>query len=213
MMRASKPGMYEYQYKAEFDRALGQFGPKAPASLPSSRQAKTISGIHYYEYSGQALDGDMVLNDVGAQWQNMIVDVSRGWPCNGRFSEKQKLLFECALATSNYMFSILRPGMKMDDVDATIRRYNAERLKDAGVLRSTEEIGTYMWHGGAHHIGYDVHDAIERPEILAPNMVFCVDVGIYHEEWGIGFRLEDNCLITENGCENSLPPFRAPWRT
>ena len=144
----------------------------------------------------------MVLNDVGAQWQNMIVDVSRGWPCNGRFSEKQKLLFECALATSNYMFSILRPGMKMDDVDATIRRYNAERLKDAGVLRSTEEIGTYMWHGGAHHIGYDVHDAIERPEILAPNMVFCVDVGIYHEEWGIGFRLEDNCLITENGCEN-----------
>ena len=77
------------------------------------------------------------------------------------------------------MFSILRPGMKMDDVDATIRRYNAERLKDAGVLRSTEEIGTYMWYGGAHHIGYDVHDAIERPEILAPNMVFGVDAVSY----------------------------------
>ena len=59
-----------------------------------------------------------------------------------------------------------------------------------------------MWHGGAHHIGYDVHDAVRRPEILAPNMVFCVDVGVYHEEWGIGFRLEDNCLITEDGCEN-----------
>ena len=202
MMRASKPGMYEYQYKAEFDRALGQFGPKGPGFPSIISAGKNNFCIHYYEYSGQALDGDMVLNDVGAQWQNMIVDVSRGWPCNGRFSEKQKLLFECALATSNYMFSILRPGMKMDDVDATIRRYNAERLKDAGVLRSTEEIGTYMWHGGAHHIGYDVHDAIERPEILAPNMVFCVDVGIYHEEWGIGFRLEDNCLITENGCEN-----------
>ena len=194
--------MYEYQYKAEFDRALGQFGPKGPGFPSIISAGKNNFCIHYYEYSGQALDGDMVLNDVGAQWQNMIVDVSRGWPCNGRFSEKQKLLFECALATSNYMFSILRPGMKMDDVDATIRRYNAERLKDAGVLRSTEEIGTYMWHGGAHHIGYDVHDAIERPEILAPNMVFCVDVGIYHEEWGIGFRLEDNCLITENGCEN-----------
>lgn len=59
-----------------------------------------------------------------------------------------------------------------------------------------------MWHGGSHHIGYDVHDVVERPAVLAPNMVFCVDVGVYHEEWGIGFRLEDNCLVTETGCEN-----------
>ena len=202
MMRASRPGMYEYQYKAEFDRALGQFGPKGPGFPSIISAGRNNFCIHYYEYTGQAHDGDMVLNDVGAQWENMIVDVSRGWPCNGRFSDRQKLLFECALATSNYMFSILRPGMPMSSVDAAIRRYNAERLKDAGVLRSLDDVGTYMWHGGAHHIGYDVHDAIERPEVLAPNMVFCVDVGIYHEEWGIGFRLEDNCLITESGCEN-----------
>lgn len=51
-------------------------------------------------------------------------------------------------------------------------------------------------------MGFDVHDVVETPEVIAPNMVFCVDVGIYHEEWGIGFRLEDNCLVTENGCEN-----------
>ena len=57
-------------------------------------------------------------------------------------------------------------------------------------------------HGGAHHVGYDVHDVVARPEKVAPGMVFCVDVGIYHEEWGIGFRLEDNCLVTEDGCEN-----------
>ena len=90
----------------------------------------------------------------------------------------------------------------MAEVDAAIRRYNFERLKDAGVLQSFDEIGKLMWHGGAHHIGYDVHDQIVPPEVLAPGMTFCVDVGIYHEEWGIGFRLEDNCLITENGCEN-----------
>lgn len=100
------------------------------------------------------------------------------------------------------MFSIIRPGMPMAEVDAAIRRYNFERLKDAGVLQSFDEIGKLMWHGGAHHIGYDVHDQIVTPEVLAPGMTFCVDVGIYHEEWGIGFRLEDNCLITENGCEN-----------
>lgn len=85
----------------------------------------------------------MVLNDVGAIWDYEINDVSRGWPCNGKFTDKQKLLCQCAYNTSEYMSQTLKPGM-----------------------------------------------------------VFCVDVGICHEEWGIGFRLEDNCLITETGCEN-----------
>ncbi len=70
------------------------------------------------------------------------------------------------------------------------------------MLDKTENIGTYMWHGGAHHVGFDVHDVVEVPGVIAPGMVFCVDIGIYHEEWGIGFRLEDNCLVTETGCEN-----------
>ncbi len=202
MMKASRPGMYEYQYKAEFDYVLGQYGPEGPG-FPSIISAGANNFcIHYYAYTGQAHDGDMILNDVGAQYDRHITDVSRGWPCNGKFSERQKLLYSCALETSNYMFSIIRPGMKMADVDRTIQQYNAKLLKDAGVLDKVENIGTYMWHGGAHHIGYDVHDVIETPEIIFPNMVFCVDVGIYHEEWGIGFRLEDNCLVTETGCEN-----------
>lgn len=202
MMRASRPGMYEYQYKAEFDRALGQYGPKEAGFQSIISAGANNFFIHYDAYTGRAEDGDMVLNDVGAQWDNLIVDVSRSWPCNGKFTEKQRILYECALKTSDYMFSVIRPGMKMRDVDGTIRAYNAQLLVEAGVMESADEVGKYMWHGGAHHIGYDVHDAVEMPEILAPGMVFCVDVGIYHEEWGIGFRLEDNCLVTEGGCEN-----------
>ena len=202
MMRASHPGMYEYQYKAEFDRTLGQYGPEGPGFPPIISAGRNNFCIHYDSYTGQAQDGDMVLNDVGAQWDGHITDVSRGWPCNGRFTPRQRLLYECALATSNHMFSIIRPGMNMADVDGTIRRYNAERLVEAGVMKSPDEVGTYMWHGGAHHVGYDVHDVVETPEVLAPGMIFCVDVGIYHEAWGIGFRLEDNCLVTEEGCEN-----------
>ena len=202
MMKASHPGMYEYQYKAEFDRALGQYGPQGPGFPPIISAGNNNFCIHYYSYTGQAMDGDMILNDVGAKWNHMINDVSRGFPCNGRFTDKQKLLYNCALQTSNYMFSIIRPGMKMTDVDKTIREYNAQLLVDAGVLDDVANVGKYMWHGGAHHIGFDVHDAVAMPEIIAPNMTFCVDVGIYHEEWGIGFRVEDNCLVTETGCEN-----------
>lgn len=202
MMKGSRPGMYEYQYKALWDFALAQHGPQGSAFPSIISAGQNNFCIHYHSYTGQALDGDMVLNDVGAWWDNLMTDVSRGWPCNGRFSPRQKLLYQCALATSNHMFETIRPGMKMADVDGGIRAFNAQCLVDAGVLDKPEHIGKYMWHGGAHHVGYDVHDVVETPEIVAPGMVFCVDVGIYHEEWGIGFRLEDNCIVTEDGCEN-----------
>ena len=202
MMKASKPGMYEYQYKAEFDRALNSHAPYPYGFPPIISAGKGNFVIHNYSYDGQSQDGDLILNDVGVNWDHMITDVSRSWPCNGRYSDRQKLLYNCALATSDYMFSIVRPGMRMDAVDKTIREYNAELLKDAGVLDDVANIRKYMWHGGAHHIGFDVHDVVETPEFIAPGMVFCIDVGIYHEEWGIGFRVEDNCLITEDGCEN-----------
>lgn len=202
MMRASRPGMYEYQYKAEFDRALGQYAPYPYGFPPIISAGKGNFVIHNYSYDGQAMDGDMVLNDVGVNWDHLITDVSRGWPCNGRFDDRQRLLYECAYETSQYMFSIVKPGMRMADVDKTIREYNAGLLVDRGVLDDAANIRKYMWHGGAHHIGFDVHDVVETPEFIAPGMAFCIDIGIYHEEWGIGFRLEDNCLVTDDGCEN-----------
>lgn len=201
MMRASKPGMYEYQYKAEFDYALMQHGCLAPAFPSIVSAGKNNFCIHYYHYTGKAQDGDMILNDVGAKYDNLFNDVSRGWPCNGKFSEKQRLLYTCAYNTSEHMFSIIRPGMPMGDVDRLAREYNYEQLKAIGLCNSYEDIGTYMWHGGAHHVGFDVHDLVDAA-VLEPGMVFCVDIGIYCEAWGIGFRLEDNCLVTENGCEN-----------
>ena len=203
MMTHSKPGMYEYQDKAEYDYALAQHGV-LEAGFPSIISAgKNNFCIHYYGYRGQAMDGDIVLNDVGVRWDNELTDVSRGWPCNGKYSSRQKLLFECQYKTSEHMFSMLKPGIPMKEVDAEIRRYCFEQLKEAGVCKSFDDIGTYMWHGGAHHVGFDTHDVVSaRDAIIQPGMVFCVDIGIYHEEWGIGFRLEDNCLITEDGCRN-----------
>lgn len=203
MMEHSKPGMYEYQYKAEYDYALAQYGVLEPGFSSIISAGKNNFCIHYDSYRGQAQDGDIVLNDVGVRWDYLVTDVSRAWPCNGKYTERQKLLYECAYRTSQYMFGILKPGIPMMDVDKMIKEYNFGQLRDAGVCKSFDEIGTYMWHGGAHHIGFDVHDMVAaRDAMTAAGMVFCVDIGIYHEEWGIGFRLEDNCLITEDGCRN-----------
>ncbi|MCD8049423.1 MAG: aminopeptidase P N-terminal domain-containing protein [Clostridia bacterium] len=203
MMKASKPGMYEYQYKAEFDYALAQHGVLSPMFPSIISAGKNNFCIHYYDYRGQAQDGDMILNDVGAVWDNCGNDVSRGWPCNGKFNDRQRALYECAYNTSNYMFSVLKPGIPMNEVDLMARKFNFEQLKGLGLLEKYEDAGKLIWHGGAHHVGFDTHDVVDMVgRKTEPGMVFCVDIGIYCEEWGIGFRLEDNCLITEDGCEN-----------
>ena len=204
MMRAAKPGITELELRAEFYYSLMKNGAAAPAFPSIISTGKNNFCIHYHGHSGIAHDGDFILNDVGASYNHMMTDVSRGWPVNGRFNERQRQLYQCAYETSEHIFSLIKPGMPMGDVDAIIRKFNYEKLRDIGLCPNWEDIGTYMWHGGAHHIGFDVHDvvAINLDTPLAPGMVFCVDVGIYVEEWGIGFRLEDNCLVTETGCEN-----------
>lgn len=202
MMRSSRPGMYEYEYKAEFDRALTRHGVLVPAFTSIIAAGENNFCIHYYSYTGQAKDGDLVLNDVGAAWDGICTDVSRSWPCNGKFSEKQRQLYECAYRTSEHMFSVIKPGMPMAEVDRECHRYCGGLLREIGLLGPDEAPEKYMWHGGAHHVGYDVHDQVDMTRPVAAGMVFCVDVGIYVEEWGIGFRLEDNCLVTEDGCEN-----------
>ena len=202
MMKASKPGMYEYQYRAEFDYALAtKWGMLTPAFPPIISCGNNNFSIHYYGSDGQAKDGDMILNDVGARYDYMGTDVSRGFPCNGKFSEKQRQLYTAAYNTSEYLFSIIKPGMPMHRVDEIAKEYCCEELKKIGLVKDFSEIRKYMWHGGAHHVGFDTHDLVEAETIQA-GMMFCVDIGIYVEEWGIGFRVEDNCLVTEDGCEN-----------
>ncbi len=202
MMKGVRAGMKEYEIKQLYDAALVANGCLEPGFPSIISAGDNNFCIHYYAYSGTAKAGDMVLCDVGACYDNVGCDISRGFPVDGKFDDRQRALYECAYATSAHLFDIIKPGYPMAEVDGEVRRFCAQRLCDIGVLKDVSEAGRVMWHGGAHHVGYDTHDIVVRPEFVAPGMVFCVDVGIYNEDWGIGFRLEDNCLVTADGCEN-----------
>ena len=143
----------------------GSSGRRARGFRRLFRRGKNNFCIHYYSYTGRAQEGDLILNDVGAQHDNMIADVfACVAPCGGKFTDRQKC-FTIASPCNyrNMHFSRDQPGMPMAEVDAMIRRFNAERLVEAGVLASVDEIGKLMWHAGAHHIGYDVHDMVKMP--------------------------------------------------
>jgi len=203
MMRVVRPGLKEYHLKAAFDHALTTLNMPEPHSPPIICSGPNNFYIHYnFGFQGDVCDGDLILNDVGARYDNVGTDVSRAYPVNAKFSDMQKKLYHCAYEVSELMFETIAPGMPHADVDRIIRQETAKRLVKIGVLDRVENVGRYMWHGGSHHVGYDVHDVVTPGGLLVPGMVFCVDIGIYAEELGIGFRLEDNCLVTETGCEN-----------
>jgi len=202
MMRGVKDGMKEYEIKMLYDNALVRNGCLEPGFPSIISAGQNNFCIHYYSYQGTAHDGDMVLCDVGACYDFVGCDISRGFPLNGKFNDRQRKLYEAVYATSQHLFGTIKPGYPMEEVDREAKRFCYEYLHDYGLVDRFENIGKLMWHGGSHHVGFDTHDIVIRPEKVAPGMVFCVDIGVYCEEWGIGFRLEDNCLVTPDGCEN-----------
>lgn len=202
MMHGVRDGMKEYEIKMLYDNALTKNGCLEPAFPSIISAGENNFCIHYYSYQGTAHDGDMVLCDVGACYDFVGCDISRGFPLNGKFNDRQRKIYEAIYATSQHLFDTIRPGYPMEEVDREAKRFCYEYLHDYGLVDRFENIGKLMWHGGSHHVGFDTHDIVVRPEKVAPGMVFCVDIGVYCEEWGIGFRVEDNCLVTPDGCEN-----------
>jgi Xaa-Pro aminopeptidase len=203
MMKTAKPGMREYQLEAVFNKVL------ADAGVRESAFANIVSGgrnnfyIHYEEPVGTLMDGDLVLTDVGARKNQYVSDISRAFPVNGRFTAEQKEVYSIALKVNKELMGLLVPGkVSFEDIEAHARRRVGEELVAAGYLGKDEDVGKYYWHKGTHHIGLDVHDVGPPGNPIQPGMVFTIDVGIYIEDRNIGFRVEDNVVITETGYEH-----------
>ncbi len=201
MMRAVRPGLYEYQLKAEFEHELCANGVQKPGFDTNVSGGDNVFCLHYNALTGRIGDGDLVLVDVGAQVNGLCVDISRVFPANGRFTDKQRQLYDVALRANKAAMNVVKPGVAFADIESTVRRTVYEGLRDIGLVNHYDEVGKYYWHGVAHYVGLDVHDVGSYAQPVAPDMVFTIDAGIYVPEWHIGLRVEDDVLVTQDGYE------------
>ena len=203
MMKAAKAGMYEYQLEAVFNKVLADACVREPAFENIVSSGRNNFCIHYDEPMGVLNAGDLILVDVGASSNQYVNDISRAFPVNGKFSQEQKTVYSIALKISKELMAMLVPHkVTFADIEDLCRRRMAEELTSAGYLSEDEDVSKYRWHNGTHHVGLDVHDVGAQPVPIAPGMVFTIDVGIYIEERNIGFRIEDDVVVTETGYEH-----------
>ena len=170
---------------------------KAFDTIAASGERATI--LHYHDNDQIMNDGELFLCDLGATYGYYCADISRTFPVNGRFTQRQREIYDIVLNAQKIMENNARPGMKMKDLNQLIIDYYKEELPKHGL---NKEVSEYYFHSVSHHLGLDTHDAIAHDEVvLAPGMVITNEPGLYIDEEEIGIRIEDDLLITRDGCE------------
>ena len=202
LMQLGKPGMMEYELEAAFNYELAAHGQRHTAFPSIISAGERNFYLHYSLPLAKVADGELILTDVGATYDDYCTDISRVFPANGRFSEQQAKIYRIAYAANRAIMTQVRPGVLFSMPNKICREVSFEGLKALGLLADFADIGKYVWHGTTHHVGLDTHDVGGYEDPMAENMVFTVDAGIYVREWGIGLRIEDNVLVTADGCEN-----------
>ena len=167
-----------------------------------SSDLKNAAVLHYVENNQMIKDGDLLLLDLGAQWNYYSADISRTFPINGKFSERQKELYQIVRLAMDRVFEAIKPGVPFKRLNEIVRETYAEELKRIGLIEDPAEVQKYYFHGVTHYLGLDTHDVGSRDQDLAPGMVLTVEPGLYIPEEGIGIRIEDDVLVTETGMEN-----------
>ncbi len=202
MLTMCRPGLYEYQLRAAFEKVLADAGYREPGFSTIVAAGKNTLVMHYPEQDCQLQSGDLILIDLGAQCGYCGADISRVFPANGRFTERQKKLHHAAMTTVDELSAAVGPGMMMAQVERLTDEILSGKLIAMGLMEKPEELKKYRWHRVSHHLGFDTHDTCDESIPLAPGAVITMEVGIYVEDWGEGVRVEDDILITETGCEN-----------
>ncbi len=197
-MRAVKPGLKEYQIEATIEytfRDLGADRVGFPSIVGSGPNSTTL---HYDANRRTIEDGDLVVMDIGAEYGQYTADVTRTVPANGRFTARQRAIYDLVLASQQAALDAIKPGMSVLGLDGVARRYLREH---GGNLCGPQTCDTYFLHGLSHWLGMRVHDVGDYAMPLQPGMVLTVEPGIYLSEENLGVRIEDDVLVTASGCE------------
>jgi Xaa-Pro aminopeptidase len=214
-MQAASPEKWEYEVQAALDGYCVANGSRRMAYPSIVGSGPNSCVLHYDQSNRQMKDGEVVLNDSGAEYGMYATDVTRTYPVNGHFSPEQKAIYEIVLDAQKKAMAIVKPGIAHDEIEKTAALTQAEGLVKLGLLTGDPAtlIKTYghrrfTLHGVSHWVGLDVHDAGGRSKELAAGMVLTVEPGIYipansagvdPKWWNIGVRIEDTVLVTPSG--------------
>ena len=197
-MQAARPGAREYEIEAALEAEFRRNGADRvgyPSIVGSGPNSTTL---HYDVNRRQTRDGDLVVVDAGAEWGQYTADVTRTFPVNGKFTPRQKAIYDLVLATQQAAFDSTRPGATIAQLNRIARDYMRAH---SGTLCGAETCDAYFIHGLSHWLGMDVHDPGDYNTPLKPGIVFTIEPGIYLAQEGLGVRIEDDVLVTATGAE------------
>jgi Xaa-Pro aminopeptidase len=208
-----KPGVWEYEIEAELAHEFLRNRSKGFAYTPIIASGKNACVLHYIENNQQCKAGDVILLDVGAEYANYSSDLTRCIPVSGKFTARQKAVYNAVLHVKKEAEKLLVPGTIMAEYHKQVGNLMEEQLVNLGLI-SMEDIQTqnpdwpaykkYFMHGTSHFLGLDTHDVGLWHEPIQAGMVFTCEPGIYIPEEGLGIRLEDDLVVQESGAPFNL---------
>ncbi|MCT6869161.1 aminopeptidase P family protein [Apibacter sp.] len=208
-----KPGVWEYEIEAELIYEFIKNRSKGWAYTPIIASGNNSNVLHYILNNKECKDGDVVLLDVGAEYANYSSDMTRTLPVNGRFTERQKEVYQAVLNVKNESTKLLITGNNWYSYHEEVGNIMTEELLKLKLITSEDvknqdpkwpAYKKYFMHGNSHHLGLDTHDYGILTDSFVPNMVFTVEPGIYIPEEGFGIRIEDNVVIQPSGNPHNL---------
>ena len=201
LMKHAKPGIKEYELEAYFDFVCKKEGAKDYAIKTIAAAGKNAAVLHYVANNSEINDGDLILFDLGAQVNYYNGDISRTIPANGKFEGRKKDVYNAVLRVNEKIIDAIKPGANWGKINEMANDLLAEEMIGLGLIKDKKDYRKYYWHSIGHSLGLDCHDVGPRWVDLKPGMIFTVEPGLYIEEEGIGVRIEDDVLVTEDGNE------------
>ena len=198
-MKTMHPGLFEYQIAARMKEIHEWGGCAREAYAPIVGAGSNSTVLHYSALDSEIKDGDLVVIDVGGEYGGYAADITRTIPANGKFTARQREIYDIVLGAQNAAMAAVKPGAVLYGRKDSLQQIVTDYINSHGQDKHGHPLGRYYTHGVSHHLGLDVHDPGERTRPLEPGMVITVEPGIYIPEENLGVRIEDDVLVTQDG--------------